>query len=172
MFEQLCITAKDFDKNFVKYMEKNKISDQSLKDYECLVLKKVISQLDMRDMDDARLLVYIMWKQKANIIRLLQSSQLKTNLEHIQGLFEKQEANFHQLIPYYDYVKFIGQYTDSVFVRDKCLDILRYLAQNWCFVNYCHSLTIFHPSYVMHLISFNPYISPEPSSNCNDFCGM
>jgi hypothetical protein len=160
----------DYENKFHSYLKKNDLVE---KFQICRLdgIKEMVNKFDLSNYVDVDQLVFLMWMLMKDFRKLLNNGYLmkKINLD----FFEKQlTGNTPELnitgfagctplgglrgcssdsLPYYNCIKFIGQFTKQQDVYDKCLAILEALPTKL-------SGPILDPPEVMYLMNYNKYV--------------
>lgn len=159
---------EDYEHKFEQYLIQRNIVDEfqttKLEGIKCMVRK-----LNMKRSDDVNQLAFLMWMLIEDFIILLNNGFLLEiiDLDYFSDVILKEApelkiTSFHGLtplggwgstsndsLPYYDCIKFIGQYTNQQNVYDKCLKLLETLPTKL-------EGPIKEPTTIMYLMNYNP----------------
>ncbi len=161
---------EDYDKRLRLYLEKNDLKSRFEK---CRLdgIKKMVSKFDLSTYTDTNQLAFLMWMLKSDFEEILNDGFLLSKLDldtfgkkisectpslHIGGFHGLTplggfSATSKETLPYYDCIKFIGQFTNQQKIYDKCLEILESMPGK---------LTgpILDPPQVMYLMNYNRHV--------------
>lgn len=154
-----------------QFIQENKL-DKKIEKYKLISIKSMVDELNMLSIQDVYQLAYLLWNLQNEFKILLNDGYLlnKINLNDFKNKILLSTPNikyngnaglnplggprctFDGAIPYYDCIKFIGQFTNSQEVYDKCLEILDSMPPNikhgW----------LLNPITVMYLMGYNENI--------------
>lgn len=161
----------DYTKKLNQYL-KTKNLQQKFIETELNAYKIMIDGFNIRKSSDVEQIVFLMWTYPKIFIDLLNSGYLltKLNLKYFKRKILRNiiSRNLHEsrdildltnhCIPYYDCLKFIGQFTNSQPVYDLCLSILE--AMPLTLGNF-----IFNPPSVMYFMNYNQNANIDTSTN-------
>lgn len=151
---------KDYSDRLDTFLAKNDLTEK----YEqCRIsgIETMISKFDMSSSEDMKQLAFLMWMSKDDFEILLNTYRIPIDLEYVKKMIlsdipcakmtGRLEANFNKSLPFYDWLKFVGQYTNSQTIYNECLDILYAMPEKL-------EGLILHPPQVAHLMSYNKHV--------------
>ncbi|XWV25373.1 hypothetical protein QJ856_gp0391 [Tupanvirus deep ocean] len=167
----------DYDNKFHCYLVKNNLVEK-VKMLQLAGIKEMVNKFDMFSHEDVNQLAFLMWMLIKYFKTLLNDGYL---LEKIDlDFFEKQITNVipelnitgfsgctplggprghsSDSLPYYDCIKFIGQYTRQQDIYDKCLKILEALPIKL-------KGPILDPPEVLYLMQYNKHVDTSKNKH-------
>lgn len=171
---------KNFKFKIKKFINQNNL-DKEYENYKLEVIKSMIDEFNLLLDDDVYQLAFVLWRLQEDSQKLLNNGYLMTkiDLNYFKNQILKNKpsikptefrgltplggfsAQFIGSIQHYDCIKFIGQFTNSQEVYDKCLEILELMPKKL-------SGLLKDPHKVMFLMGFNKSVNTINNKHKDD----
>ena len=151
---------KEYKSKLECWLEKNYLTE-AFKARQLAALQIMISKLNFTKCQDVKQLAFMMWMLPEEFEILLNTGKTPINLVHMKKIILETppaihitgflSGDFNDSLPYYDCLKFIGQFTNSQTVYDDCLEILYAMPEKLVG-------PILDPFEVGHLFGYNKHV--------------
>jgi hypothetical protein len=160
---------EDFDAKCWRYLFDKSITCKQYNNYNVLILKRLVSSLTIDRRDDAKFLGVLMWNICSQNMMEIINDGFIIKLDIIEGyvcdvttygVWKSFDSYY-----YYNILKFIGQYTSSQIVYDRCLIMLETLI--WELGENVLHENVINPFDMLYLLSFNQNVDTKKNRMTN-----
>lgn len=160
----------DYERKLASYLNQNDLLE-SFEECRIMGIKKLVDKFDLTNNSDVNQLAFLMWMLTSEFEKILNEyliekidlcmfeEKLKQNTPKIEitgwagaNPLGGPRGNFQGALAYYDCLKFIGQFTNSQKIYDKCLGILRSMPLKL-------DGPIMDPPNIIYLMKYNKYVN-------------